>query len=66
MGKSTICIYENKDADQLRSNCETDRYMNSAISLLLISNQVTVQADSYKIWPETQIVGFLMHWLIMM
>ena len=39
MGKPTICICENKDADQLRSNCKADqrlcfRYMNSTIPLL--------------------------------
>ena len=42
MGKPTICIGENKGADQLRSNYEDDqrlcfRYMDSAISLLLKS-----------------------------
>ena len=25
MGKTTICIGENKGADQLRSNCEADQ-----------------------------------------
>ena len=39
MGKPTICIGENKGADQLRSNCEADqrlcfRYMDSIIPLL--------------------------------
>ena len=39
MGKPTICIGENKGADQLRSNCEADqrlcfRYVDSAIPLL--------------------------------
>ena len=39
MGKLTICIGENKDADQLRSNCEADqrlcfRYTDSTIPLL--------------------------------
>ena len=42
MGKPTICICENKDADQLRSDCEADqhlcfRYSDSTISLLLKS-----------------------------
>ena len=42
MGKPTICIGENKDADQLRSNCEADqrlcfRYSDSIIPLLLKS-----------------------------
>ena len=39
MGKPTICIGENKDADQLCSNCEADqhlcfRYTDSTIPLL--------------------------------
>ena len=39
MGKQTICICENKDADQLRGNCKADqrlcfRYMDSTIPLL--------------------------------
>ena len=39
MGKPTICICENKDADQLRGNREADqrlcfRYMDSTIPLL--------------------------------
>ena len=40
MRKLTICICENKDADQLRSTCEADqrlclRFTDSTISLLL-------------------------------
>ena len=42
MGKPTICIGENKGADQLRSNCEADQrlcfhYTDSTIPLLLKS-----------------------------
>ena len=42
MGKPTICIGENKGADQLRSNCEADqglcfRHSDSTIPLLLES-----------------------------
>ena len=42
MRKPTICICKNKDADQLRSNCEADhrlcfRYSDSTIPLLLKS-----------------------------
>ena len=42
MGKPTICIGENKGADQLRGNREADqhlcfRYMDSTIPLLLKS-----------------------------
>ena len=56
MGKPTICICENKDADQLRGNREADqrlcfRYSDSTIPLLLKSEissfyllSVTVQS----------------------
>ena len=42
MGKPTICIGENKDADQLRGNRQADQrlcfpYKDSTISLLLKS-----------------------------
>ena len=42
MGKPTICLGENKGADQLRSNCEADqrlcfRYSDSTVPLLLKS-----------------------------
>ena len=42
MGKPTICIGENKDADQLRGNREADqrlcfRYSDSTVPPLLIS-----------------------------
>ena len=42
MGKPTICICENKDADQLRDNREADqrlcfRYTDSTLPLLLKS-----------------------------
>ena len=48
MGKPTICIGENKDADQLHGNCEADqrlcfRYSDSTIPLLLKSE---LQASS--------------------
>ena len=56
MRKPTICIGENKDANQLRGNCKADqrlyyRYSKSTISLLLeseissFSASVTVQPD---------------------
>ena len=43
MGKPTICIGKNKDADQLRGNRDSDqrlcfRYSDSTISLLLKSD----------------------------
>ena len=42
MGKPTICLGENKGADQLRSNCEADQrlcfhYSDSTVPLLLKS-----------------------------
>ena len=76
MGKPTICIGENKDADQLRGNREDDqrlcfRYSDSTIPLLLKSKisgfylySVTVQPGLCRTWLETKIVGFLMHKLI--
>ena len=76
MRKPTICISENKAADQLRDNREADqrlcfRSTDSTISLLLKSEissfqpaSVTVQPGLCRTWSETQIVGFLMHRLI--
>ena len=67
----TICLCENKDADQLCSNCTADQhlcfhYTDSTISLLLISkissfypDSEAVKADLCQTWLETQIVGFL-------
>ena len=77
MRKPTICMGENKDADQLRGNREADqrlcfRYTDSTFPPLLIPkfsrfwvSSVTVQAGLCWTWSETQIVGFLMHRLIM-
>ena len=47
MGKPTICICENKDADQLRGNREADqhlcfRYWDSIIPLLLKSERTSL------------------------
>ena len=76
MRKPTICIGENKDADQLRGNREADqrlcfRYTDSTFPPLLIPkfsrfwvSSVTVQAGLCWTWSETQIVGFVMHRLI--
>ena len=73
MRKSTICICENKGADQLRGNREAGqrlcfRYTDSTILLLLKSEissilaaSVTVQAGLCRTWSESQIVGFLTH-----
>ena len=74
--KPTICIGENKDADQLRGNREADqslcfRYTDSTFPPLLIPkfsrfwvSSVTVQAGLCWTWSETQSVGFVMHRLI--
>ena len=68
--KPTICMGENKDADQLRGNREADqrlcfRYTDSTFPPLLIPkfsrfwvSSVTVQAGLCWTWSETQIVGF--------
>ena len=73
MRKPTICICENKGADQLRGNREADqrlcfRYMDSTIPLLPKSEissfqpaSVTVQVGLCRTWTETQIVAFVTH-----
>ena len=70
MGKPSICIGENKGADQLRGNREADqrlcfRYTDSTISPLLkskISNfqpsSVTVQPDLCWTCSETTLLVF--------
>ena len=70
MGKPTICIGENKGADQLRGNREADqrlcfRYMDSALPLLLKSEissfqpvSVTVQVGLCRTCSKNHIVGF--------
>ena len=74
--KPTICMGENKDADQLRGNREADqrlcfRYTDSTFPPLLIPkfsrswvSSVTVQASLCQTWSKSQIVVFLMHRLI--
>ena len=52
MRKPTFCICENKDADQLRGNCEADqrlcfRYTDSTIPLQL---NPKFQASSHLLW----------------
>ena len=68
MGNPTICLGENKGADQLRSNCEADqrlyfRYTDSTIHLLskskissLYPSSVTVQADLWFSHAQAQII----------
>ena len=75
MIKSDFRLCENKDADQLRSNCKADqclcfRITDSAIPLLLIVKlsslypaSLTVRADLYQTWSETPKTGFLASWL---
>ena len=70
MGKPTICIGENKDADQLRGNREADqrlcfRYSDSRIPLLLKSKisrfllfSVLVQAGLCRTCSETTLLVF--------
>ena len=70
MGKPTICICENKDADQLRGNREADqrlcfRYTDSTIPLLLKSeissflpDSVTVQLDLCRTCSGTTLLVF--------
>ena len=70
MGKPTICLGENKGADQLRGNREADqrlcfRYLDSTIPLLLKSEissfqpvSVTVQSGLCRTWSETTLLVF--------
>ena len=70
MGKPKICIGENKDADQLRSNCEADqrpcfRYTDSTIPLLskskissLLPSSVTIQLGLCRTWSEPKLSDY--------
>ena len=70
MGKPTICVGENKDADQLRGNREADQrlcfhYSDSTIPLLLTSEissfylfSESVQAGFCRTWSETTLLVF--------
>ena len=67
MRKPAFCIWENKDADQLRGNREADQrlcfcYTDSTIPLLPIyemPSSVAVQPGLCRTWSETQKTGFL-------
>ena len=71
MRKPAFCIYQNKDADQLRSNCAADQllcfcYIDSTIPLLPISEisslwpfSVAVQPGLCLTWLENPKTGFL-------
>ena len=72
MGKPTICIGENKDADQLRGDRAADQRLcfRYTSSTFLIQNfqPLTVFCDCTARFVSdlvgTQLVGFLMHRLI--
>ena len=69
--KPAFCIYENKDADQLRGNREADQhlcfcYTDTTIPLLpkseissLYPSPVAVQPGLCRTWSETPKTGFL-------
>ena len=71
MRKPDLCICENKDADQLRGNCEADqrlcfRYIDRIIPLLpkseilsLLPYSIVVQPGLCGTWLETLKTGFL-------
>ena len=71
MRKQAFSTCENKDADQLRGNCEANprlcfRYTDSTIPLLpkseissLESSSVVVQPGLCGTWSETPKTGFL-------
>ena len=70
MRKPTICICENKDANQLRGNREADqrpcfRYLDSTIPLLpkykissLKPSPVAVQPGLCQTWSESKLLVF--------
>ena len=71
MRKPAFCICENKDPDQLRSNCAADQrlcfsYTDSTIPLLpkseissLKPSSVAAQPGLCRTWSETPKTGFL-------
>ena len=71
MRKPAVCICENKDADQLRSNSAIDQrlcfhYTDSTIPLLpkseissLLPSSVAVQPGLCRTWSKTAKTGFL-------
>ena len=77
MRKLAFCICENKDADQLRSNCAADqrlcfRFSDSTIPLLLKSEISSLKPSSEAVqpglcvtWSETLKTGFLRTRLIL-
>ena len=77
MRKPDFCICKNKDADQLRGNCEADqhlcfRYIDSTIPLLskseisrLKPSSVAVQPGLCWTWSDTPKTSFLTTRLIL-
>ena len=77
MGRPAFCIYENKDADQLRGNRGADRrlcfrFIASTIPLLpkykissFWPSSVAVQPGLCGTWSETPKTGFLRTRLIL-
>ena len=67
MGKPTICICENKNADQLRGNREADqrlcfRYTDSTIPLLLIGlSHIRVSAHVSTAYRDTKGTSHVRH-----
>ena len=76
MRKPFFCICDNKDADQLHSNCEADQrlcfqYMDSTIPLLSkseifnpLASSVGLQPGFCRTWSEAMKTGFLTKRLI--
>ena len=63
MGKPTICIGENKDADQLRGNREADqrlcfRYSDSTVPLQLLARFCACTGRFVSDLVKNHIVGF--------
>ena len=71
MRKPDFCICENKDTDQLLSNCAADqrlcfRYIDGKIPILpksdissLLLSSVAVQPNLCRTWSETPKTGFV-------
>ena len=68
MRKEGFCIYENKDADQLRSNCAADHalcFFATRILQFLYFLNPKYQASSHLLWLYSLVcVGWLVGWLI--
>ena len=74
MSKSAFCICENKDADQLCSNCTTDQRLCFATQIVLFRYFLIQNFQPLAIcagtallcrtWSETAKTGFLALWLV--